>query len=328
MQAALVADELHDRAFARKVAAQHGEPAGLLQRPVDGHDDLLPRRLLRGGGDLGEGAAVDVQRGRRRRGRPRRSSRATRATPPARWRSVATKRPPGLRSATTGVRVAISSKSSSSSGRPSSRAIASRCRTAFVEPPVAATAAIAFSIDARVRIVEGRTSPRTSSSASLPALFRSLGFRRVERGDPVQPRRADAEELERKRHRVGRELAAARAGARTRDALELVHVLRAHRAGGMRAHRLEHVLDGHVATAEAARRDRAVVEHEPRQVEPGEGHHGGGDRLVAADEDRRARRRGGRARRARSSPRSPRATRARRASPRCPSRRRPTRRSC
>ena len=38
-------DELHDRAFARKVAAQHGEPAGLLQRPVDRDDDLLSRRL-------------------------------------------------------------------------------------------------------------------------------------------------------------------------------------------------------------------------------------------------------------------------------------------
>ena len=98
----------------------------------------------------------------------------------------------------------------------------------------------------------------------LAGLFRSFGLRRVERGDAVQSRGADAEELERERHRVGSELSAARAGARTRNALELVHVLGAHRPCGMRAHRFEHVLDRYVAPAEAARRDRAVVEHEPR----------------------------------------------------------------
>jgi len=58
-----MADELHDRAFARKIAAQHGESAALLQRPVDRHDDFLARRLLCGGGDLGEAAAVDVHGG-------------------------------------------------------------------------------------------------------------------------------------------------------------------------------------------------------------------------------------------------------------------------
>jgi len=42
------------------------------------------------------------------------------------------------------------SKSSSSNGIPSSRAIASRWRTPFVEPPVAAIEAMAFSREARV----------------------------------------------------------------------------------------------------------------------------------------------------------------------------------
>src|SRR3989449_134201 len=115
------------------------------------------------------------------------SSRATRATPPARWRSVATKRPPGLRSATTGVRVAISSKSSSSSGMSSSRAIASRWRTALVEPPVAATAAIAFSIDARVIIAEGRKFSRTRSSASLPVCSAASAFAGSSAGIPFSP---------------------------------------------------------------------------------------------------------------------------------------------
>jgi hypothetical protein len=53
----------------------------------------------------------------------------------------------------------------------------------------------------------------------------------------------------------------------------------------VRTDRFEDVLDRHVASAESAGRDRAVVEHEARQVEPGESHHGRGDRLVAADQD-------------------------------------------
>ena len=45
-------------------------------------------------------------------------------------------------------------------------------------------------------------------------------------------------------HRVGRELAAARAGARTGDVLERLEFLVAHAAGRVRANRLEHVLNG------------------------------------------------------------------------------------
>jgi hypothetical protein len=63
-----------------------------------------------------------------------------------------------------------------------------------------------------------------------------------------------------------------------------VYILGAHRARGMSAHRFEHVLDRHVTSAESARRDRAVVEHEARKVETGEGHHRRGNGLVAADE--------------------------------------------
>ena len=49
-------------------------------------------------------------------------------------------------SAITGVRAAIGSKSSIVNGRPNSRAIASRCSSPFVEPPVATIDAAAFSI--------------------------------------------------------------------------------------------------------------------------------------------------------------------------------------
>ena len=55
-------------------------------------------------------------------------------------------------------------------------------------------------------------------------------------------------------------------------------------AGGVGADGLEHVLDRHVLAAVAARRDRAAVEHQARQVEARERHHAARDRLVAARE--------------------------------------------
>jgi len=66
-------------------------------------------------------------------------------------------------SASSGVRRLMRSKSSSTNSTPASRATASRWRTAFVEPPVAITAAIAFSRPARVMIARGRTPSRSSS---------------------------------------------------------------------------------------------------------------------------------------------------------------------
>ena len=71
--------------------------------------------------------------------------------------------------ATTGVRAATASKSSSVYGMSSSRAIASRCRTPFVEPPLAAIDAAALSSASRVMMCDGRRSSRTSFIASTPA---------------------------------------------------------------------------------------------------------------------------------------------------------------
>ena len=62
----------------------------------------------------------------------------------------------GLEVAQRGVLAAIRSKSSMSSATPASRASASRCSTPLVEPPVAATAAIAFSSASRVMMSLGR----------------------------------------------------------------------------------------------------------------------------------------------------------------------------
>ena len=115
------------------------------------------------------------------------SSRATSATPPASKMSVATNFPPGLRLATIGVRAAIWSNSSIENGIPSSCAIASRCRTPLVDPPVAATDAAAFSIASRVTICDGRTSSRTSCMTSRPHSSAASPLPRLSAGMPFRP---------------------------------------------------------------------------------------------------------------------------------------------
>ena len=92
-----------------------------------------------------------------------------RPIPPARSRSTAVNWPPGLRSAISGVRLLTESKSSMVSGTPISRESASKCNTAFVEPPVAATAAMALSNDTRCTTADGRRFSRRSCTTAAPA---------------------------------------------------------------------------------------------------------------------------------------------------------------
>ena len=101
-------------------------------------------------------------------------------------------------------------------------------------------------------------------------------------------KRRDPEHLERHRHRVGGELAATRAVAGRRSLLDRGQLLVGDPAGSVRADRLEHLLDGDALTVVVPGVDRAAVEHQARQVQAGQRHHGGGDRLVAGtDRDHR-----------------------------------------
>ena len=70
---------------------------------------------------------------------------------------------------------------------PSSWASAGRCSTAFVEPPVAATDAIALSIAARVMICDGRVPALTSSMTSSPAASAASSFAGSVAGMPFRP---------------------------------------------------------------------------------------------------------------------------------------------
>ena len=65
------------------------------------------------------------------------------------------------------------SQSSSVRGTPTRPAMASRCTTALVEPPMAPHTRIAFSNALRVRMAEGRTSRFTSSTICRPARWAS-----------------------------------------------------------------------------------------------------------------------------------------------------------
>ena len=88
--------------------------------------------------------------------------------PPASKKSSMRRVPAGMMSTRSGKRDPIRSMSSRVSWTPTRPAIASRCRTALVDPPTAESTQIAFSKAFRVRIALGRKSSRTISTIRLP----------------------------------------------------------------------------------------------------------------------------------------------------------------
>ncbi len=95
--------------------------------------------------------------------------------------------PPGFMSAKCGTRAATLLKSSRSSSTPASFAIASRCSTAFVDPPSAFASAIAFSNAPFVRMSCGRSPVRSISTTASPARRASSSRRRSTAGGDAEP---------------------------------------------------------------------------------------------------------------------------------------------
>ena len=89
--------------------------------------------------------------------------------PPARCRSTARYWPLGLRSHSTGVRRRMRSKSSMLQSTPAACAIARKCSTALVEPPVAMITATAFSMAFLVTMSRGLMSALTASTSTWAA---------------------------------------------------------------------------------------------------------------------------------------------------------------
>src|SRR3954454_13962493 len=81
------------------------------------------------------------------------------------------------------------SKSSMSRSTPASRAIASRCSTPLVEPPLVAIAAIAFSSPSRVMMSLGRWPRASTLMTSLPASYATSAVPGVSAGATASPAR-------------------------------------------------------------------------------------------------------------------------------------------
>ena len=163
------------------------------------------------------------------------------------------------------------------SGTPASRAMASRCRTRFVEPPVAAPAAIAFSN-------ASRQTPLQKLHRQLARRDADLILTPVRGGGAGRAHRREPEELEDHRHSVRGELPAAGPGAGASMILYLLQVLIAHAARRVGTDGLEDLLDRHVAALEAPRRYGAAVDDTARNAEPHVSHRGPRKRLIAADD--------------------------------------------
>ena len=278
-----MAHELDDAALRSEVAVQDGEAAGGSQRPGRGHDHLLPRLLLRGLAHLGQRAALDVDDAFVHE--PAAGELASDESDAARAVEVggdetAARLQVGEHRRAGGDRVDVVEGEWEVQLPRDREQVEHAVRGAAGggEGDDRVLECLPRDDRRRSRVVADQIEHKPSR------LLRGRRLRGVERGNVVRARGADPEELEQRRHRVRRELAAAGASAWTGDALELVDVGGAHLPHRVRSHRLEHVLDRHVATPEPARRDRASVEHESWEVEARERHHRRRDRLVAPDQ--------------------------------------------
>ena len=219
MAEALVAADFGHASLGRQVAVQDYQAAGFLQRPIERSDHFLAgsfprfsplrRKRLAGDGERRPLAwpprAVAWQSAECRRRGP---CRQPRIFPRASGRP------------SSGVRSLTVWKSSISSGTPASRAIASRCSTALVEPPVAATPAIAFSNAARVRMSCGKVPCFRRFMHHFAAAEGNFIFLRIHGRNAVEAHRRQADQLHHRRHGVGGVLAAAGSRAGTGDVFE------------------------------------------------------------------------------------------------------------
>ena len=96
--------------------------------------------------------------------------------PPMPCSSSITKRPDGLRSQISGVLSLMSCHSSMVSSMSKARAMASRCSTALVLPPVTMISRMALSIDCLVTMSRGLRSSSSSRTAASPAATHSWCF--------------------------------------------------------------------------------------------------------------------------------------------------------
>ena len=249
----------------------------------------------------------------------------TTGTPPISSTSFMTWRPKGFTSARCGTLAPMRLKSARVRSTSASRAMASRCSTALVEPPNAMTTAMAFSKASLVRMSRAVMPRRSSSTTASPLTAGELVAALSMAGGAALPGNDIPSASAAAGHGVGGVHAAAGTLAGADGPLDGVDVLAAHQSAGAGADRFEGVDDGDFAFGAVgqlghARHDRAGVEEHRGQVQSGGGHQHAGQRLVAAGQQHASRPGVRPASRFRRCRRSPRATPARSACPRGPSR--------
>ena len=278
-----VSGGLHDTSVRRKVAAENREPARGVERCCGCADDVLSRRLSCGCRFLGERPARDGRRGSVQK--------------PCLGQSLH-EQPRSTRAMEVGRNIAPAWFQIGNEGNaPADQVeVVERERNAGfpgdrqqVQDGVGRSAGRGHRSN---RVVEGGPRDEPAGADALPD---EIHHQRAGRSGDVRapgiegrpsaaPERRNAQEFADRRHGVCRELAAARPGTGTRAVLECTQVGLGHAAGRARADRLVHVLDGHIAAAEAAGRDRSPVEHEAGDIQPRQRHDRGGNGLVAADQ--------------------------------------------
>ena len=218
----LVPGELHDAALGRERAAEDREAAGAASGPRDaGRTTSWPGVSTASLASSKSVRPVTVIASFARPASTRRCA-TRRDAPGARRGRRAVKRPPGLRSTKSGVRAEIASKSSSDERH----ARLARDRQE-VEDGVRRAARRDHGRD---RVLEGRRASGSSTasgrpsggpSRARPTARATSALRGSVAGTSFAPIGERPRNVERRRHRVRRELAAARAGARARPRLDV-----------------------------------------------------------------------------------------------------------
>jgi hypothetical protein len=154
----------------------------------------------------------------------------------------------------------------------------------LVEPPVPVIPTIAFSSESRVARDErrGPYAARDQVEDEHPRSLGAAALGRVGGGNAPEADRPEPEEVDRDRHRVRGEVAAAGAVARAGLTFELLELLVADAAALVGSDGLPDVLDRHRPSAMRSCRHRTRVEDQARDVEPEHRHREPRQRLVAA----------------------------------------------
>jgi hypothetical protein len=207
----------------------------------------------------------------------------TRRVPPAANRCEARKRPPGFRSQMTGASTQAWWQSSTPNSTPASMAMAVRCMTALVEPPEAETATAAFRRLARVMYLRAVSPAKTRSTISRPQRSPSAALPGSTAGTSLAPI-GDRPMTDRAMAMVLAVNWPPQAPAPGQTAVSTAFRPASSRAPAAWAPMASKISWTETSFVPMARHDGAAVVDQARDIHAGQGHGGGRDGLVAADD--------------------------------------------